>query len=757
MPPSNLLLASKIVITEEPPQIRNITGAPTAIMGFVGVTERGPVRVPQFVTSFEEFVQTFGSFIAESDLPIAVEAFFRNGGTAAWITRVVHYTDITNSATSTAVKGDQTLKDRGGAAAAATLDSAAGPFSLDDGEDLVVDIDNTGPDILTISASPATSVSGAETYALSDGERLYYQVKQPGSASLDELRFIEFNTAEFAAIGAATAEEVAAVINSEGVGISADVTGGGTTVTIKTDKIGSDAELVIDASTTATALGFGVGTTNGAGNVLDAFAVTAAELAALLTALPLSAGTAVAVGDVLRLTGVTTGPVGEVEITGATTAVGIFAGVLPITVNGVAALEVDTIQVIAKTEGTWIEDYSIAIEDPSSGDADRFNLRVKKGTATVEVWPNLTLDDTDPRYVEDFINANSIYIDIVDLLSATAPNNNLPKLGEFSAWANQDDGLTGLVDADYTGSQAGGTGLFALDQVSQITVLLVPGRATSAVHNAMLSYCEVDRAGTCFAILDPPENLDEQGIKTYVESTAAIGGLSEFGAIYWPRVKILNPSTAIFGTTEDGNIVVPPSGHIAGVYARTDASRPGGVYEPPAGVEVGRLFGVLGFETDDVLDERKRDVVFPARINPLTSIDGSPRHIDGARTLKGDDNFPTVAERRGVIFIEVSLKSGLLFAKHRNNDARLRKQIKNTIDTFLLTQFDVQAFRGATPSESFFTDVSDALNPTSEIFAGRLNARIGVATQKPAEFIILKFTQDTRALEERLADEGLAT
>lgn len=757
MPPSNLLLASKIVVVEEPPQIRNIPGAPTAIMAFSGVTERGPVRDAQFITSFEEFVQIYGGFIAESDLPIAVEAFFRNGGTAAWISRVVHFTDINDPLTSTAVKGDQTLKDRGGAAAAAFLESADGPFNLDDGEDLVVDIDNTGPDTLSISASPATLASGAENFALSDGERLFYQVKMPGSATLDELRFIEFNTAEFTAIGAATAEEVAAVINSEGVGISADVTGGGTTVTIKTDKKGSDAELVIDASTTATALGFTVGTTNGSGNVADAFAVTAAELAALLTGLPLSAGTATVVGAKLRLEGVTTGPTGEVEITAATTALGIFAGALPITVNGSAALEVDTLQVVAKTEGTWIEDYSVVIEAASSADADRFNLRVKRGAATVEAWPNLTLDDADPRYVEDFINANSLYIDIVDLFSPSTPNQNLPALGEFGVWANQDDGLTGLVDVDYTGTQAGETGLFAFDKVSQITVLAVPGRATSAVHNAMIQYCEVERAGTCFAILDPPEGLDTQGMKSYVETTAAISGISSFAAIYWPRVKILNPSTAIFGTTDDGNITVPPSGHIAGVYARTDASRPGGVYEPPGGVEVGRLFGVLGFENDEVLDERKRDVLFPALINPLTSINGSPRHIDGTRTLKADDNFPSVAERRGVIFIETSLRTGLLFVKHRNNDARLRKQVKNTIDTFLLRQFDVQAFRGATPTESFFTDVSDALNPVTEIFAGRLNARIGLATQKPAEFIILKFTQDTRALEERLADEGLAT
>jgi hypothetical protein len=75
------------------------------------------------------------------------------------------------------------------------------------------------------------------------------------------------------------------------------------------------------------------------------------------------------------------------------------------------------------------------------------------------------------------------------------------------------------------------------------------------------------------------------------------------------------------------------------------------------------MFGVLGFETDEVLEENKRDLVYPHRINPLTTGPGLPRYIDGSRTLKGDGNFPYVAERRGVIFIERSLKQGLQFAQ----------------------------------------------------------------------------------------------
>ncbi len=761
MPPSNLLLASKIVVVEEPPSIRNIPGVPTAIAAFAGITERGPLRVPQFLTSWDEFVSVFGGFILNSDLPLAVRGAFDNGATAVWVSRLSHYTDINDDATSTAVAGEQFLPDRGGVAAAAILDSNVGPFALVPGQQLDVNIDGAGVDSLVFAATPAEVTTGNnEPFALVDLDTLVYRSTDKITGALDILRTITFATADFALIGAATAQEVADVINRDGIGISAEVVAG-PAVTIRTDARGSGADLLIDATSTSIGVGklnIASGTTSSAGpnNVALIDAVTAVEIAALLTALPLSAGTAITfttttLNDTLRLTGVTTGVGGTVVIEATTTALGIFTGALPITQLGSAAAVSNTLRALARDPGTFIASYEVVIENATSGDANRFNVRVTRGGAGQESWPNLSMDPLDERYVEDFIEANSTLIYLEDQSSPAVSPANLPALGTYNAWVNQDDGLVGITDADFVGSSAGGTGLNAFDIVDNITLLVVPGRATSAVHNAMIQYCEVTRVGTCFAILDSPEGLDEQDVKTYVQTTAAIQGISEFGAIYWPRVEILNPSTAIYGAAE--RLVVPPSGHIMGMYARTDASRPGGVYEAPAGVEIGRLFGVLGFESDDVLDERKRDVVYPERINPITTIDGSPRHVDGSRTLKGNGNFPSVSERRGVIFIESSLKAGLLFAKHRNNDRRLRMEVKRTIQAFLLIQFGVQAFRGDTPGESFFVDVSDALNPIELVFAGQMNVRIGLATQKPLEFLVLRFTQDTRELEQRLAEQ----
>jgi phage tail sheath protein FI len=268
----------------------------------------------------------------------------------------------------------------------------------------------------------------------------------------------------------------------------------------------------------------------------------------------------------------------------------------------------------------------------------------------------------------------------------------------------------------------------------------------------MVTYCEVARGGAVFAVLDCPLGMTASDIVTYVDTTASLANLSEHGAIYWPQVKVVNPNRDVFGG--DDTITVPPSGHIAGMFARTDGGRVGGVYDPPAGVDKGKLFGVVGFETDEVLEEERRDIVYPKRINPITRLRGQPIAVDGVRTLSANGNFPTIAERRGASFIEQSLKDGLQFARLRNNDESLRAEVARTCTTFLTSQMKVGAFRSKDPATAFFVDVSDAINPPSEQFAGKLNVRIGIATQKPAEFLVLSFSQDTRALDEELASQS---
>ncbi len=404
-----------------------------------------------------------------------------------------------------------------------------------------------------------------------------------------------------------------------------------------------------------------------------------------------------------------------------------------------------------KDPGAYANSIELEVRVPSSGEVGAFDLAVVEDGVYREVFPNIRMTPGAERYVERIIHdakTGSNLIRVVDQLLQGSPSLAIQTV----QLAGGDDGIMGLDDNDFIGSPTAKTGMHALDQVQDMALLLVPGRATFAMHNAMLRYCEVDRDGAVFAVLDPPAGISAVEIVAYVEATAALLNLSEFGALYRPRVKVLNPSKAVFGSQD--KLAVPPSGILAGVYARTDAARPGGIYDPPAGIDAGRMFGVLGFETDEVLEERKRDLVYPKRINPLTTGPGLPRFIDGSRTLEGDGNFPYVAERRGVIFIERSLKQGLQFARHKNNTEGLRATVRRTITAFLPTQMNSGAFRSREPKTAFFVDVSDQLNTPSVVFAGKLIARVGLATNKPAEFIVLRISQDTRALEAELAAAG---
>jgi hypothetical protein len=412
---------------------------------------------------------------------------------------------------------------------------------------------------------------------------------------------------------------------------------------------------------------------------------------------------------------------------------------------------INTVRVEGREAGTYGNHVVVDTTASTSGSPSTFNFVVRQNGAPREIFPNLSSDPANARYFETIVNdpkSGSHLVRLVDLLLPGSP----APAAQTLALTGGDDGLLGLTDSDFSGSPLGKTGLQALNGVQDLALVLVPGRATPAVHTAMIQYCEGDRNGMAFAVLDPPAGASAIEMIAYVETTANLLGLSEYAAIYWPRLTVLNPSRPVFGPID--TVVVPPSGIVCGVYARTDGARPGGIYDPPAGIEKGRLIGVVGFETDEVLEEKKRDLVYPKRINPLTTGTGLPRYIDGSRTLKGDGNFPYVGERRGVIFIEKSLRLGLQFARHRNNTEGLRAQVRRTINGFLFVQMNNGAFRSRSPKTAYFIDVSDALNPPSVIFAGQLIARVGLATNKPAEFVILRISQDTRALEAEFAGSG---
>lgn len=414
-----------------------------------------------------------------------------------------------------------------------------------------------------------------------------------------------------------------------------------------------------------------------------------------------------------------------------------------------------TVEANGKTDGAWANGWDIVVGLATNGIATDFNVTIQdENDIILEVFPNVNTTPADPRFIETIVNdpdTGSDFVTMVDQAVGTRPTDATYTL------AGGNDGLTGLVDADFVGDAAGPTGLFELDQIENLTLLIVPGQATSTIQNAMLAYAGVTRKGQVFAILDPPSGLAASAMVTYTVTTASLKGSSNFGAIYWPRIKIANPDVSLFTSDTAGRIVVPPSGHIAGAAARGDFSRIGGIYHNFAGLDVdngiprGQIIGAVGLETDEVLDEAKRDLVYPELINPITTESGAPIYIDGTRTLLATAQFPTIAQRRGASFIERTIKQGVNFARHANITDDLLRRVSRVVEVFLLGETRKGAFVTRDPSLAFFVDFSNALNPASSRAARTVNGRVGLAMAEPADFIVIIVGKDTRAIDEEIA------
>ncbi len=735
--------ASKTTIGEEDPVIRQISGVETSVPAFVVIAERGPVGVAKVLTSFEEYLRIFGKDIANGYGSHTVRGFFDEGGTRCWVSRTVHYTTVDTASTKTSAAGTANVNTGAtGATAGTVLGGNAGPFDLTPNDTLVVTVDGGSPTTATFTATAASRTSSAETYVMTNGMTLTVSV-DGGS-----VQTITFATGNFVSIGAATALEVAAVINAQIVGANANGSSG--SVVLKSDKLGTASGINVTGGTANAVLSFTTGNTAGTGNVANIDAVTVAEVKTIVE-LAVAGLTVTNAGGAVRITSNTTGPSSSILV-GASSTADDELGLDNATHSGSTGAAVATLQVDAE-DGAYSSVISVKISAATSGVASEFDMQILDDGAVVGTFPNLTMDETADRYVETIANSTAVGLvrglTFTDLAVSGSVTARRPANGTYGPLTGGSDGLASLADIDFIGSAAGKTGMYAFDLVSEVSMLGISDRATAAVHNAMISYCEVWRKMSMFPILDPPANLTAQQAKDYVLTTASLFNASEFGGFFWPRVTVLNPNQTIYGNVD--NITVPPGGLIAGVFSRNDSSKPGGIYKAAAGEVRGRFLTVTGFETDEVLDERKRDIVYPVNINPLTTGEGQPRFIDGVRTLKQGGNFPSISERRGVIFIEQSIKRGIEFARHDNNDPELRRSLDRTCDNFLNEQMQLGAFRSKDPATAYSVDFDIegvSLNTPAVVFANMVRGRIGLATQKPAEFIFIAFSQDTRAFDQ---------
>lgn len=734
-------LASDVSFQEAPPAAVTIPSAATNVCGMVMVTERGPIATDVLVQGPDEFSRAFGGATPNNqDGYLAMRGFFAEGGKQLHIIRTVHFTDPTDPTTKTSAAASLQLQSASGAASSGSETSAnTGPYVFTNGQTVVVAVDGGGAQTFTFTGTAGSATSANGPFTLANNETLNISINGVAQPVLT------FVTSEFVSIAAATAAEVVAVLNAFFAanlsGASAAVSG--SAVVITSTQKGSASAVTITGGTAAAALNFTP--TAGTGNVPNLAVVTASQAAAVIA--PTGATVSV-VSNAIKITSNTTGPSSSVQVTNASTAA-IELGFDNAVHSGSSGAAANTIHVVALSDGIYANGIVCVIGAATNGDATRFKFSTQLNGAIVETFDNLSMSPTDPRYFVNVVNdanTGSPYVTLLD--------DNLgvrPALGSFGPLTGGSDGLAGLVDADFVGGTSlnGDVGLRSLDSVLTLALLAVPGRATPTVHNSMITYCEITRGGQVFAILDPPKNQSATQIVNYVKNTALLQNVSEYGAIYWPNILADNPNSSVYGVS--ATLVAPPSGALAGLFARTDAKTTAGVFQHPAGTINGQLLSARGFEMPEVKKKAKRDLVFPELINPISTEPGSPIFVDGAQTLKSTGNFPSIGQRRGVIFIETSGKQGLAFMRHQNIRPRLYADGKKALQKFLLDLCRAGAFITTDPSQAFVVDFGPGLNPPSVQQGKKVFAKISLATSPPAQWIVVEVSPDTRALDAELA------
>jgi len=368
---------------------------------------------------------------------------------------------------------------------------------------------------------------------------------------------------------------------------------------------------------------------------------------------------------------------------------------------------------------------------------DQFTLIIRRGS-TEEKFENLSLrKGRTARNVVDVVNKESKLIQVAEKESTLSLAERVPRPGVYplAIAAATSTALAKISADEIVGNAAERRGLLGLEIADDVTMVCCPDvmalhqtgslsmDGVKAVQLAMIAHCEnmKDR----FAILDCPPGMNPQAVKDWRMNTA--GYDTKYGAVYYPWIKIANPLGG-------ESIMMPPSGYMAGIYARSDNER--GVHKAPAN-EVVR--GAMGVELR--ITKGEQDILNPIGINCIRTFPGRGIRVWGARTLSSDASWRYINVRRLFNFVEKSIQMGTQWIVFEPNDADLWARIRRDITAFLTNVWRSGALFGATPAQAFYVKCDAETNPPSVRDAGQVIIEIGLAPVKPAEFVIFRISQ----------------
>ena len=729
-------LAPGVYVEETSFRSKSIEGVSTTTTGFVGPTRYGPsAMVPDIITSLAEFERIYGDgeqlrFTGESarrDNYVwhAARAFFDNGGRRLYVVRVVDATATQAGnppfAAEVALVGTGVVKLDGTLANAPILpgsvrltnrETVVAGETLGSGDGAAATFDFTlanAPNAANVvirwtSGGAAKSATIAGATATGDGTPASTTIdRATGQIHLDATGALPDDTTD---ILAAYQYVDAAIISDDGAG-----------------KFAGFATSSIDYDTGAVSLTFasatGAGTTwlaaytqakvyarfpGAAGNGTVAFAARPGpNLMAVAGTLPSS----VVDGDIVQINGerdaaqnvvwrrVTAGtPKSFVAIRGASAAVNLSTSVTQ--VAKAASISVSFTPTGARApNGVWD-----GLEPNADALCDYFSA-MPASDAQARTLP-LIIDDIRDTTLHDGA-----------LILSGGSDGKQPDASLYEGAVSASDVKTGLK---------------AFEDIEDISIVAAPGLAgldsTGAQAGILHLQSHVERMRYRVAIVDSRKAQSIGEVRQF-----RAGFDSKHMAFYYPWVKILDPITR-------KEIVLPPSGFVAGIYARNDIER--AVWKAPANEVVN---GAIGFEL--MLNKAQQEVLNPEGINCFRYFEGRGMRLWGARTMSSDPEWKYVNVRRYFAYLEHSIDKGTQWAVFEPNGERLWANVRRTIEDFLFNEWQMGALLGDKPEKAYFVRCDRSTMTQNDLDNGRLVCLIGVAPLKPAEFVIFRIGQWT--------------
>lgn len=398
---------------------------------------------------------------------------------------------------------------------------------------------------------------------------------------------------------------------------------------------------------------------------------------------------------------------------------------------------------VAASAGSWGNNLTATVDyttkDP--GNSNLFNLIIAEAGGTIERHLNVSRDPADPRFLPRVLEQHSGLVRVRKdgggawIVPAVRPLATNPPTVPVATATGGADG-DALTNAEYLGSLADKTGLYALEKADLFNLLVIPpptreAGTASPVYQAALAYCAGRRA---VLLVDPAPDWTKANAVASLNALGLTGPAARNAALYFPRIVSADP---LRDSQPDS---FAPSGAIAGIIARTDAQR--GVWKAPAGIDAA-INGIQALTIN--LSDAENGDLNPQGINCLRSFPGFGRVVWGARTLRGADQladeYKYLPVRRLALFIEESLFRGTQWVVFEPNDEPLWAQIRLNVGAFMQNLFRQGAFQGTTPREAYFVKCDRETTTQNDINLGIVNILVGFAPLKPAEFVIVKLQQ----------------